>query len=96
MVTPLAFRTASAIAAAVATVGGSQIPMTPRSVVAAWHLPIQLTASIGASDSLAGRVLFGRISVSVDFGTASFGRINDVANRANPARQIQLGAKLLW
>jgi len=30
------------------------------------------------------------------FGTASFGRINDVANRANPARQIQLGAKLLW
>jgi hypothetical protein len=30
------------------------------------------------------------------FGTASFGRINDMANRANPARQIQLGAKLLW
>ncbi|MFB3826797.1 MAG: carboxypeptidase regulatory-like domain-containing protein [Bryobacteraceae bacterium] len=30
------------------------------------------------------------------FGTASFGRINDVANRANPARQIQLGAKVLW
>ena len=30
------------------------------------------------------------------FGTASFGRVNDIANRANPARQIQLGAKLLW
>jgi hypothetical protein len=30
------------------------------------------------------------------FGTASFGRINDVANRANPARQIQLAAKLYW
>jgi outer membrane receptor protein involved in Fe transport len=30
------------------------------------------------------------------FGTASFGRINDTANRANPARQIQLGAKLFW
>jgi hypothetical protein len=30
------------------------------------------------------------------FGAATFGRINDMANRANPARQIQLGAKLLW
>jgi hypothetical protein len=30
------------------------------------------------------------------FGTASFGRINAVADRANPARQIMLGARLLW
>jgi len=30
------------------------------------------------------------------FGTASFGRINAVADRANPARQIMLGAKLIW
>ena len=30
------------------------------------------------------------------FGNASFGRINDLANRANPARQIQLGARLAW
>ena len=30
------------------------------------------------------------------YGTSSFGRVNDVANRANPARRIQLGAKLLW
>lgn len=30
------------------------------------------------------------------FGTASFGRINSVANRANPARQIQLAARMAW
>ena len=30
------------------------------------------------------------------FGTASFGRINDMANRANPARQIQLAGRLVW
>jgi hypothetical protein len=30
------------------------------------------------------------------FGTASFGRINAVADRANPARQIMLGARLIW
>ncbi|MGH9723190.1 MAG: TonB-dependent receptor domain-containing protein, partial [Bryobacteraceae bacterium] len=30
------------------------------------------------------------------FGTASFGRINEVANRANPARQIQLAGRLTW
>lgn len=30
------------------------------------------------------------------FGNASFGRINEVANRANPARQIQLAARLAW
>jgi hypothetical protein len=30
------------------------------------------------------------------FGTASFGRINEVANRANPARQIQLAGRIAW
>ena len=30
------------------------------------------------------------------FGNASFGRINEVANRANPARQIQLAGRLAW
>jgi hypothetical protein len=30
------------------------------------------------------------------FGTASFGRINAVANRANPARQFQLAGRLVW
>jgi hypothetical protein len=30
------------------------------------------------------------------FGTASFGRINEIANRANPARQIQLAGRLTW
>ncbi len=30
------------------------------------------------------------------FGTGSFGRINAVAHRANPARQIMLAMKLLW
>ena len=29
-------------------------------------------------------------------GNASFGRINEVANRANPARQIQLAGRLVW
>ena len=30
------------------------------------------------------------------FGMASFGRINEIANRANPARQIQLAGRLTW
>jgi hypothetical protein len=30
------------------------------------------------------------------FGNASFGRINEVANRANPARQFQLAGRLVW
>jgi hypothetical protein len=30
------------------------------------------------------------------FGNASFGRINEVANRANPARQLQLAGRLSW
>ena len=29
-------------------------------------------------------------------GNFSFGRVQSVAQRANPARQIMLGAKLLW
>ena len=29
-------------------------------------------------------------------GNASFGRISAITQRANPARQIMLGAKLLW
>jgi len=32
----------------------------------------------------------------VSFGTPSFGRINNIANRANPARQIQLAGRLAW
>ena len=32
----------------------------------------------------------------LSFGTASFGRINAIANRANPARQIQLGGRFAW
>lgn len=32
----------------------------------------------------------------VTFGTASFGRINEIANRANPARQIQLAGRMTW
>jgi hypothetical protein len=32
----------------------------------------------------------------LSFGTGSFGRINNVANRANPARQIQLAARMVW
>lgn len=30
------------------------------------------------------------------FGTSSFGRISAIQNRANPARQVMLGAKLMW
>lgn len=30
------------------------------------------------------------------FGNASFGRINEMANRANPARQIQLAGRIAW
>jgi hypothetical protein len=30
----------------------------------------------------------------LSFGTASFGRIDAIANRANPARQIQLAGRL--
>jgi hypothetical protein len=30
------------------------------------------------------------------FGRSSFGRISEVAHRANPARQIMIGAKLMW
>ena len=30
------------------------------------------------------------------FGTGTFGRIRDVAHRANPARQFMLAMKLLW
>ncbi|MGH9672842.1 MAG: carboxypeptidase regulatory-like domain-containing protein [Bryobacteraceae bacterium] len=37
---------------------------------------------------------FGNPGVS--FGTASFGRINEIANRANPARQIQLAGRFAW
>ncbi len=32
----------------------------------------------------------------LSFGTASFGRINAIANRANPARQIQLAGRMVW
>jgi hypothetical protein len=37
---------------------------------------------------------FGNPGLS--FGTASFGRINEVANRANPARQFQLAGRMSW
>lgn len=37
---------------------------------------------------------FGNPGTSL--GSGSFGRISDVQNRANPARQLMLGLKLLW
>ncbi len=55
------------------------------------HLRIQLR---GETFNIWNHPAFANPGTS--FGTASFGRINDMANRANPARQIQLGAKLLW
>jgi outer membrane receptor for ferrienterochelin and colicin len=33
---------------------------------------------------------------NTSFGNAAFGRISDVADRAQPARQLMLGLKLLW
>ena len=35
-------------------------------------------------------------SPGTSFGTGAFGRISDVAHRANPARQLMLAMKLLW
>jgi hypothetical protein len=48
----------------------------------------------GEAFNALNRAVFANPGLS--FGTASFGRINAVADRANPARQIMLGARLIW